>query len=582
MTLNRLALGAAHPERALAFVRHSTASWRGFRILERGVLEGALALTREQRGQTLFVGLGHLRSFEDRRIDAIEVRAADPNQSYGLMRELLRAAVVRPEARAALPMLSGELLTYVKFPALNPQADRSTWPAAIAEFLAALASHTPLMIVLDHAHRADAESLAALDALARRVSTTRILLIVTYRVDAAPNLNLDQVMRAVLDAQLARAMVIAPSYGDENRLLLEAAFGRSARPELAAASIGEDEAGLLLHGLTVVEACRRAGRWSDAKAAAERVIVAGEARRLPYAACSAAIAIGHLLADQGKWDESVERLERVQPAVEVMNEDALIAWLYFGLARARWGQSDRRRAFQMLRLAGTVAAHLPDAALAASIALCGIEWLADNRRVHAAREWLDSLAQMASQSDDPHVDAALAMANGVVALAEQDAIAATGFFRAALRQCSVLDDEYATACSRLRLASALLPREDADSRSEGRDELVEAHAAFTRLGATPGVNASEELGAAHGVRPRARRAPSSASASPGGITPREREVLGLLVRGLTNRQIASTLSITEKTAEGHVSNILAKLGVASRVQAAGYAMANGLLEVVEV
>ena len=71
------------------------------------------------------------------------------------------------------------------------------------------------------------------------------------------------------------------------------------------------------------------------------------------------------------------------------------------------------------------------------------------------------------------------------------------------------------------------------------------------------------------------------STSPGGITPREREVLELLVRGLTNRQIAATLSITEKTAEGHVSNILAKLGVASRGQAAGYAIANGLLEPAE-
>jgi DNA-binding CsgD family transcriptional regulator len=581
MTLNRLALGAAHPERALAFVRHSAASWRGFRVLERSVLEGALALTRERRGQTVFVGLNALRSFEDRRIETIEAKAIDPNQPYGLMRELLRTALTRPDARSALAVLPADLMTYLKFPILNPQADRSTWPAVIAEFLEALTVRAPLMIVLDHAHRADAESLAALEALARRAASSRILLIVTYRVDAVPTPALDSIARALIDARLARLMVIAPPYADEGRLLFEAAFGRSARPESAAASIADDDAALLMHGLTVVAECRRVGRWADAKAAAERLIAAGEAHTLPYAACAAAIAIGHVLADQGKWDESVERLEKIQAAVEVMKEDTLIAWLYLGLARARWGQSDRRRGFQMLRLARTVSAHIPDVALKAAIEVCGVEWLADNRRVRAARDWLDALEQIASQSDDPRVDAALAVASGVVALAEQGTIAATGFFRAALRKHHLLGNEYAVAQAHLRLSAALLQRDNAESRSEGREELVDAHAMFMRLGAAAGINATEELGAVHGVRPRARRAPSNGSTSPGGITPREREVLGLLVRGMTNRQIAATLSITEKTAEGHVSNILAKLGVASRVQAAGYAQANGLLEPAE-
>ena len=52
-----------------------------------------------------------------------------------------------------------------------------------------------------------------------------------------------------------------------------------------------------------------------------------------------------------------------------------------------------------------------------------------------------------------------------------------------------------------------------------------------------------------------------------GLTPREREVLGLLGNGLSNAQIAKTLYISEKTASVHVSNILRKLGVTSRVQA---------------
>ena len=53
-----------------------------------------------------------------------------------------------------------------------------------------------------------------------------------------------------------------------------------------------------------------------------------------------------------------------------------------------------------------------------------------------------------------------------------------------------------------------------------------------------------------------------------GLTPREREVLALVAQGRTNRQIAEALFISDKTASVHVSNILAKLGVANRAEAA--------------
>ena len=56
-----------------------------------------------------------------------------------------------------------------------------------------------------------------------------------------------------------------------------------------------------------------------------------------------------------------------------------------------------------------------------------------------------------------------------------------------------------------------------------------------------------------------------------GLTPREREVLALVADGRTNRQIAETLFISDKTASVHVSNILAKLGVANRGEAAAVA-----------
>jgi predicted ATPase/DNA-binding CsgD family transcriptional regulator len=60
------------------------------------------------------------------------------------------------------------------------------------------------------------------------------------------------------------------------------------------------------------------------------------------------------------------------------------------------------------------------------------------------------------------------------------------------------------------------------------------------------------------------------------LTPRERQVLVLLAQGASNRAIADALVITERTAEIHVSNILGKLGVTSRTQAAAYALAQGL------
>ena len=62
------------------------------------------------------------------------------------------------------------------------------------------------------------------------------------------------------------------------------------------------------------------------------------------------------------------------------------------------------------------------------------------------------------------------------------------------------------------------------------------------------------------------------------LTAREREVLGLIGRGLPNKLIARDLGIAEKTVKTHVSSILAKLGVTDRTQAALYAARNGLLD----
>ena len=61
-----------------------------------------------------------------------------------------------------------------------------------------------------------------------------------------------------------------------------------------------------------------------------------------------------------------------------------------------------------------------------------------------------------------------------------------------------------------------------------------------------------------------------------GLTAREREILTLVARGMSNRQIAEQLSLSERTARTHVSNILAKLHLESRTQAALLAIQHGL------
>lgn len=81
--------------------------------------------------------------------------------------------------------------------------------------------------------------------------------------------------------------------------------------------------------------------------------------------------------------------------------------------------------------------------------------------------------------------------------------------------------------------------------------------------------------AATGARPaEAGRRPSP----PDDLTERELEVIRLVAQGRTNREIAETFVLSEKTVKTHVSHILAKLGLKDRTQLAIYAIRNGLAE----
>jgi DNA-binding CsgD family transcriptional regulator len=130
------------------------------------------------------------------------------------------------------------------------------------------------------------------------------------------------------------------------------------------------------------------------------------------------------------------------------------------------------------------------------------------------------------------------------------------------------------AYARWRLAEALLER--GAPHEEAAVPLRRAWATARGLGALP-LRAEIELLARRArialapVAADPAEAPAAQSAAPGdelGLTPREREVLTLVAEGRTNRQIAEALFISDKTASVHVSNILAKLGVANRAEAA--------------
>ena len=180
--------------------------------------------------------------------------------------------------------------------------------------------------------------------------------------------------------------------------------------------------------------------------------------------------------------------------------------------------------------------------------------------VDAAAGTAEALARLAGGATSERIGASADMARGRVALAQGDD--ASAVLRRAAERFSRLRLPLDAARARLELAQAV----SGSAREVAIDLARSARAQFEELGADREADAASALLRGLGVRGR------SGPRAHGELSKREREVLVLLAEGLSNPEIAQRLFISPKTAEHHVSRILAKLGLRSRAEAAAHAI----------
>jgi len=150
--------------------------------------------------------------------------------------------------------------------------------------------------------------------------------------------------------------------------------------------------------------------------------------------------------------------------------------------------------------------------------------------------------------------AAARQACGEVALARGDAAAAASALEEARRCWLSQEAPYEAARVRLLLGRACAVLGDRDAAAVHRSAAESDLAALRTRASAPSLAAGGELG----------------------LSPRETQVLRLVASGLTNRDVAGRLVLSERTVDRHVSNILTKLGVSSRTGAAARAHRHGL------
>ena len=227
-----------------------------------------------------------------------------------------------------------------------------------------------------------------------------------------------------------------------------------------------------------------------------------------------------------------------------------------GLALVRLAQGQPDTAAASIRTAlAVLVPPLPRARLC--VAQVEIALMIDD--VETARAACTELEQTAATYESSGLAAAVRQARGALLLREGAAAEAVTVLRAACRRWQDLDATHHAASTRLLLAQAYRSLGDEDA---AQLELNAADAVFEQLGAEPGRR--------HVASLRGR------GSNPGGMTDREVEVLRLVAKGCTNRDVAAMLFISERTVHRHLSNIFIKLGVSSRTAATAYAFEHGI------
>lgn len=182
--------------------------------------------------------------------------------------------------------------------------------------------------------------------------------------------------------------------------------------------------------------------------------------------------------------------------------------------------------------------------------------------VDTAAAAADELDEIAAVAGAPFLRASALHGRGAVSLKRGDPRAALDALRAACAEWAKLEAPYEHARSRVLAALAYRALGDTDTAEL---EAGAARRTFEQLGAAPDATQLEA------------QFPSALRPVAGDLTARQVEVLGLVARGRTNREIAEDLVVSEHTVRRHLQNIFVKLGVTSRTAATAFAFEHGLV-----
>jgi DNA-binding CsgD family transcriptional regulator len=190
-----------------------------------------------------------------------------------------------------------------------------------------------------------------------------------------------------------------------------------------------------------------------------------------------------------------------------------------------------------------------------------VEIMLATGNVEEARTGCRELEEIAERYESAMLAALVAHARGASELAAGDARSALVSLRQAGETWQELEAPYDAARARVLVSAACRALGDDDTAAL---ELEAARDVFTELGAAPDLA-------------RLESSTGRAAREAYGLTPRQVEVLRLVAAGKSNREIATSLVISEHTVARHVQNIFAALGVSSRTAASAFAFEHDLV-----